>query len=202
MRPDMLLHVILSGKRLVADRTMHTLLARMLLAMPCCMPRGGECGRTIVTCGVWTRVFVLANASLGTCGGFGCGGGGGGEGGDGRSRRRVFGGTDGRRRGRVCGSSAANMLGWCSRGSRREVGVGGRGRIRLEVGAIAASGIIVGAHGRSRRRNAGRFSDWVEGRGGMVSDQPRARTDGKRRMVVIVEDRDKVGPRSHDHDVW
>jgi len=71
----------------------------------------------------------------------------------------------------------------------------------LEVGATAASGVVVGAHGRSRRRSAARFSDWVERRGGMVSDQPGARTDGKRRMVVIVEDRDKVGPGGHDHDV-
>lgn len=92
------------------------------------------------------------------------------------------------------------MLGWGSRGSRRKVGIGGRGRIGLEVGATAASGIIVGTHGRSRRRSAGRFSDWVEGRGGMVSDQPGARTDGKRRMVVIIEDGDKVGPGGHDHD--
>lgn len=92
------------------------------------------------------------------------------------------------------------MLGWRSRGSRRKVGIGGRGRIRLKVGATAASCIVVGAHGRSRRRSAGHFSYGIEGRGGMVSDQPGARTDGKRRMVVIVEDGDKVGPGGHDHD--
>lgn len=92
------------------------------------------------------------------------------------------------------------MLGWGSRGNRRKVGIGGRGGIRLEVGATATSGIVVGTHGRSRRRSAGRFSNRIEGRGGMMSDQPGARTDGKRRMVVIVEDGDKVGPGGHDHD--
>lgn len=39
----------------------------------------------------------------------------------------------------------------------------------------------------------------MTGRRGMVSDQPGRRTDGKRRMVVIVEDGDKVGPGGHYH---
>ena len=43
VRPDVLLHVILPGKCLVADRTVDALLPRVLFPMPCGMSGRGEC---------------------------------------------------------------------------------------------------------------------------------------------------------------
>ena len=63
MRTDMLLHVILARKRLVANRTMHALLAGMFLAMPGCMAGCRERRGTPVAGGVGTGILVFPNAS-------------------------------------------------------------------------------------------------------------------------------------------
>lgn len=62
MGPSMLLHVVLAGKRLVADRTVHALFARVLLAVAGCMPRRRERGRARVGHGVGTGIFVLSHS--------------------------------------------------------------------------------------------------------------------------------------------
>ena len=65
MRANMLLHVVLARKRLVADRTEHALLARMLLAVARCMARRGEGGGAVVTGRIRTGVFVFPDSTLG-----------------------------------------------------------------------------------------------------------------------------------------
>lgn len=60
--PNMLLHVVLAGESLVADRAMHTFLPRVLLAVTSSMPRRGECGRAAMTHSIGTRVLALSPA--------------------------------------------------------------------------------------------------------------------------------------------
>lgn len=59
VRPDMLLHVVLPRKRLVAHRTVHALLARMLFPVPRRMSRRRKRGRAPVAGCVRTRILVL-----------------------------------------------------------------------------------------------------------------------------------------------
>ena len=59
MRPFVLLHIVLSGKGLVADGTVHTLFASVLLAMTRGMPGCGESGSTVMRGSIRTRIFVL-----------------------------------------------------------------------------------------------------------------------------------------------
>lgn len=60
---DVLFHVILPRKRLVADGTVDALLACVFLAMPCRMPGRCERGRAAVGDGVRTGVLVLSASS-------------------------------------------------------------------------------------------------------------------------------------------
>lgn len=62
MRPDVLLHVILPRKRLVADRTVDTLLPRVLLPMARRMPRRRERGRAAVTGRIRAGILVLSRS--------------------------------------------------------------------------------------------------------------------------------------------
>lgn len=63
MRPNMLLHVVLAGESLIANRTMHTLLAGVLLAVAGSMARSGERRRAAMTRRIRTQVLVLPPAS-------------------------------------------------------------------------------------------------------------------------------------------
>lgn len=129
MRANMLLHVVLARKRLVADGTEHALLARMLLAVARCMARRGEGGSAAVAGRVRTGVLVLPDPTL-------------------RRRGRVLlGGADGGRglrRGRV------RVHGRCAAVSM----LAGLGRVGVEVRATAARGVVERAHGRPGRRGA------------------------------------------------
>ena len=69
MRASVLLHVVLACKRLIANRTVHALLARMLFAMSGRMPRGGKCRRTAVACGKRAGVLVFSGDAF-RCHGF------------------------------------------------------------------------------------------------------------------------------------
>lgn len=59
MRPSVLLHVVLPRKRLVADRTVHALLARVLFPVAGGMSRRRERGCARMRHSVGTGIFVL-----------------------------------------------------------------------------------------------------------------------------------------------
>lgn len=102
MRPDVLFHVVLARERLVADRTVYTLLSGMLLPVPRGMSGSRKRRRTAMTGGERTRVFVLSRLG----------------------GQRVLGATDRRGRGRRVGHRVgAQPFPGVSRG-RCRIGVG------------------------------------------------------------------------------
>ena len=139
MGADMLLHVVLAGKGLVTNRTEHTLLAGVSLAMTSSMSGGGEGGRTVVTGRIRTGVFVLADTTAAT--------------------PTTASTTSGRglgRRGLVAGRSLAGTMGGGGGGCSGcgEMRFGGIG---LDVRATAAGRVIERAHRGSGRRGPHRI---------------------------------------------
>lgn len=63
---DMLLHIILSRKCLIANRAMHTLLTGVLFAVARSMARGSEGRRAPVTGGVGAWILILSTAAANT----------------------------------------------------------------------------------------------------------------------------------------
>ena len=137
MGADMLLHIVLAGKGLITNRTEHTLLAGVSLAMTSSMSGGGEGGRTVVTGRIRTGVFVLADTTATT--------------------PTTGSTTSGRglgRRGLVAGRSLAGTMGGGGAGAGGCSGCGEMrfGGIGLDVRVTAAGRVIERAHRGSGRR--------------------------------------------------
>lgn len=150
MGPDMLLHIVLARKRLVADGTQHTLLAGMFLAMTSCMTRGGEGSQTVMAGCIGTGVFILPDASTSTTATATATTSSSGRGLSGLRRRRLVarGGLAGTMGGGRGGSGGGGS-GGAGSGSRD----GGEMRFGLDKGATAARGIVEGGADRGPRRD-------------------------------------------------